>query len=169
MDELLESLLAERAITRVVQDYTRAVDRFDWELLRSCYWPGATDDHGTFTGDVDAFVEYLQHLMPRFERTFHQLGQILIDLDLEVGIAAAETYATAHHRIVGADGGAQDMVGGVRYVDRFERRDGEWRIAARVVAYDWHRTDLVTGRLGFPAGSTLGQRSQRDIAYRILD
>ena len=24
-----------------------------------------------------------------------------------------------------------------RYVDRFERRDGEWRIARRTVVYDW--------------------------------
>ncbi|MGE3620489.1 MAG: nuclear transport factor 2 family protein [Acidimicrobiia bacterium] len=168
MDDELRTLLAERAITRVLRNYTRAVDRFDWELLRSCYWPGATDDHGTFKGDVDAYVEYLQGLMPRFERTSHQIGQMLVDVDLDAGVAATETYATAHHRIVDDDG-ARDMVAGVRYVDRFERRGTEWRIAERVVAFDWHRTDPVTGRPGFPAGSVLGERSRQDIAYRILD
>ncbi len=29
-----------------------------------------------------------------------------------------------------------DVLGG-RYIDRFERRDGEWRIARRVLLLDW--------------------------------
>ena len=30
-----------------------------------------------------------------------------------------------------------DMAMGLRYVDRFERRDGEWRITKRICAFDW--------------------------------
>ena len=40
MNEELELLLAERAIQRVLTSYSRGVDRYDFELVRSCYWPG---------------------------------------------------------------------------------------------------------------------------------
>ena len=39
MTEDLELLLAERAIQRVLTSYSRGVDRYDFELVRSCYWP----------------------------------------------------------------------------------------------------------------------------------
>lgn len=165
----LEALLAERAVERVLRSYTRAVDRWDWDLLRSCYWPDATDDHGAFKGGVEEFVDYLRRLMPRFERTMHVLGQMIIDVNLARGVAAAETYTVAYHRVVSGPGDVADMVAGVRYVDRFERRSEQWRIARRVVAFDWHRTDPVAGPLTFPPGSTVGVRSRHDPAYHALD
>jgi hypothetical protein len=36
-----------------------------------------------------------------------------------------------------------DLVAGLRYVDRFEHRNGEWRIAKRVCVFEWRRTDPV--------------------------
>ena len=42
--------------------------------------------------------------------------------------------------------GAQLSFAG-RYIDRFEKRDGEWRIAKRMVVYDWIR------HLGSPEGT----------------
>ncbi len=168
-DDPIPTIVAERAIVRVVHAYTRAVDRFDWELLRACYWPDATDHHGTFVGGVEAFVAYLQKLMPRWQATAHQLGQTLLDLDLPRGLAAAETYATATHVSATDDGAVEQMIAGIRYADRFERRDGEWRIAERVVLFDWHRTVPVTGRLGFAPGSIRGERSRADLAYHMLD
>ena len=32
-----------------------------------------------------------------------------------------------------------------RYVDRFEKRDGEWRIAQRTGLYDWREFRVVEG------------------------
>ena len=32
---------------------------------------------------------------------------------------------------------------GIRYVDRFERRAGEWRIARRELRWEWVRTDRL--------------------------
>ena len=49
-----------------------------------------------------------------------------------------------------ADGSGKDDVFGIRYVDRFERRAGEWKIAHRVVASEWRRVDPV------PAGKIRG-------------
>ena len=39
---------------------------------------------------------------------------------------------------------------GGRYVDRFERRDGEWRIAHRTVFRTWDKVEHV--ELPFPPG-----------------
>lgn len=164
----LDVLLAERDIARVLRSYTRAVDRWDWDLLRSCYWPDATDDHGPFKGGVEEFVAYLQGVMPRFERTMHVLGQMIIDVDLTASVAAGETYTTAFHRIVRGPCDAADMVAGVRYVDRFERRGHEWRIARRVVVFEWHRTDPVVGRFDFAPGSVVGERSPEEASYHAL-
>jgi hypothetical protein len=130
----------------------RGEDRRDAELISGAYWPDATDDHGISRG---TFAEYLSWVVPgapSIPNTLHTLGQTLVDLDGDR--AVAETHLTAYHRIE-ADGGERDVVIGGRYLDRFERRDGEWRIAHRTMLYDWLRdfgqsVDWSTGVLGMP-------------------
>jgi hypothetical protein len=51
--------------------------------------------------------------------------------------------------------GERDTCIGGRYLDRFERRDGEWRIAERVMLYDWFQdwgaaADWSHGMMGMP-------------------
>ena len=87
VDDPLELLLAERAISRVLLSYSRGADRCDLELMRSCYWPDATDDHGSYNGGVDGFIEFVGPALQRFERTNHFLGNMLIDVDLAHDVA----------------------------------------------------------------------------------
>lgn len=169
MTESIDLLLAERAIGRVLATYSRGVDRFDFEAVRSCYWPDGTDDHGSFVGGRDEFITFVSKSLQRFERTAHFLGNVLIDVDLVRDVAAAETYAVAYHRYPDADGQPTDMWAGLHYVDRFERRAGEWRIRKRVCAYEWRRTDRVEGEGGFAPGYVRGRRSTDDIVFHILD
>jgi SnoaL-like domain len=169
VNDELELVLAERAIQRVITIYSRGVDRFDFELVRQCYWPDGTDDHGSFVGGVDDFIAFVQKSLTRFERTAHFLGNMLIDVDLGLNLARAETYAVAFHRYSDSDGYPTDMWAGLRYVDRFERRDGEWRIQNRVCAFDWRRTDRVEGEGGFADSYVRGMRSREDIVYHILE
>jgi hypothetical protein len=169
MSEELNLLMAERAIQRVLTSYSRGVDRFDFETVRSCYWPDGTDDHGSFVGGVDEFISFVQKSLNRFERTAHFLGNMQIDVDLGRGVARSETYAIAFHRYSDAEGNPTDMRAGLRYVDRFERRDGQWRIRKRVCAYDWRRTDRVGADGGFADTYVRGIRSADDIVYHILD
>jgi hypothetical protein len=55
---------------------------------------------------------------------------------------------------------------GARYIDRFERRDGEWRIARRVAVIDWY----VTGSRGAPSAHLdaflRGRRDRADPVYQ---
>jgi len=165
----LDVMAAERAIYRVVCSYARGIDRLDLELVRSCYWPDGTDDHGSYSGRVDGFIEFVRGALARFERTNHFLGNCLVDVGLQAKLARAETYCVAYHRYTDGQGRATDMTAGLRYVDRFEERGGEWRIARRVCAFDWRRTDVVDGDGGFADSFVRGMRSRDDILNHILD
>jgi len=144
----VDDLLAKQEIQDVIYRYARGIDRLDFDLVRSCYHPDAFDDHGMFQGNVDAFIEYVEDFLPRYVVTQHFMGNLLIEVDGDS--ARAETYAVAYHRKELADGSGKDDVFGIRYVDRFERRAGEWKIAHRVVASEWRRVDPV------PAGKIRG-------------
>ena len=63
-----------------------------------------------------------------------------------------------------------DMVLGLRYVDRFEQRDGTWLIAKRVCSFDWvYRVPFnASDRSWFAEGFTVGARDRTDITYQDL-
>jgi hypothetical protein len=132
----------------------------DWALLRSCYHPGAIDEHGRYNGEVEGFIAWLQQELPRYAATFHQLGQQLIEIQGEN--ASSETYGVAWHR--SADGDVDRTVL-VRYCDRFERRNGEWRIAHRTCVYEWVRMDPVSPGSTLPNAYRTGSRDRGDASY----
>ena len=163
----LELLMAERAIKRVILQYSRAVDRYDFDALAACYWPEGTDDHGSFKGSAAEFVEWNKGALGRFDMTNHFLGNMLVEVDLDADRAKAETYAVAYHRFTDAEGQLTDMIAGLRYVDVFERRGGDWKILERVIAYSWRRTDPAVGQTGFADAYVRGIRGFDDIVYTI--
>jgi hypothetical protein len=163
----VEQLCDRQEIADVLLRYARGIDRFDLELVRSCYHPDAYDDHGDVKGSVDVFLAGAATFLPRFEATMHFLGNMLIELDGDV--ARAETYAIAYHRQLLGDGAGRDDVSGIRYVDRFERRDGAWKIAYRVVVTEWRRVDPVpAGRVRGGGAGQWGSRDGADAIYSIL-
>ena len=129
-------LAARAAIERVLSDYAWGVDRRDWNLVRSCYHPDAHDDHGVYRGPVDGFIDYFTKVAASWDLTAHYVFPpditIIEHAEDARAVAAVDSKAVAHH-IRGDD----DFVMGARYVDRFERRDGDWRIAHRRVLVEW--------------------------------
>jgi len=163
----LATLVARQQIADVIYRYARGIDRMDFDLVRSCYHPDAYDDHGAFAGDVEQFIAAAAAFLERWTATQHFMGNMLIEIEGER--ARAETYAVAYHRREDADGNGKDDVMGIRYVDRFERRAGAWKIAHRVVATEWRRVDPVSdarhrGELG-----VWGRRDGDDVLHWIMD
>ena len=163
-DDAVQRLLDEEAIKKVHLRYCRAVDRRDFPLLRSCYHPDAIDDHGDYVGGVDGFIAFCEAGTLNFVSTTHLTCNALVEVDGDV--AWAEFYGRAYHRVAaGADGGEKDLAVNTRWVDRFERRDGEWRIARRMVVVDSDRVDPVTERW-VPLEQYRGRRDTSDPSYQ---
>lgn len=138
----LDDLIAREQIRDVVYRYARGVDRRDFALVRSCYHPGATDDHGSYSGLVDGFIPWLENQLSRWSVTSHTMANILIDIHGD--LARVETYAVAYHRtITRSDAPLRDITAGVRYIDDMTNIDGVWAISRRVVVSDWVRVDEV--------------------------
>jgi hypothetical protein len=161
MDPEVQRLLDEQAIRRVLATYCRGIDRMDQDLVRSCYHPDATEVHGSFEGTLDEYLAWVWKLLGRYDATFHFLGNVLIE-PLDVDRARCETYGIAHHRTADA-GAVGNLVTGFRYVDRFERRAGEWRIAHRTAVTEWTSVDAHVWPL--PPSMPVGRRGRDDVVY----
>ena len=153
MDAQLADLLDRDAIRRAIVALARGEDRRDAALITSAYWPDSVTDYGVFKGD---FADYLAWVVPGAEaiaNTQHVLGQSYIEL---AGAAArVETQVISYHRIDYGAGDEHDTCIGGRYLDVFDKRDGQWRIAARTMLYDWYQDwgaaiDWSQGVMGMP-------------------
>jgi hypothetical protein len=53
----------------------------------------------------------------------------------------------------------------LRFIDDFERRGGEWRIARRVATTEWSRVDREDDWWAFPPSFVAGRRDRTDAVY----
>jgi ketosteroid isomerase-like protein len=163
-------MLDERAIREVLARYCRAVDRLDIDLLRTVYHPDAVDTGRPQGRGVDGTIEdFYAHVAAGPERGIEAtpivLGQTLFEFDGD-DVALTETsFVGAHRRRVDGAVTQQGFVG--RYLDRFERRDGEWRIAHRRVVMDWAQ-ELPLAEGSEMHLDTAGARSREDPLYSFL-
>lgn len=162
----LEDVTAELAIRNVLARYSRGVDRGDLALLKSVYHPEAIDDHGSFKGNGWEFAEILvkrmdEHTIP----SQHHVTNVLIELHGDW--ADVESYVLAYHPVSDGAGGEVHALFGGRYLDRFEKRTGEWKIAERRVLMDWTRSALPGDSWGLEAvfADAAGGRGRADPSY----
>ena len=128
----LAQLAARAEIQDLLARYCRGIDRGDAELVRSVYHPGATDDHGVFSGAADEFADVvIPMLSSEYRVTQHQLSTSVIGIEADT--ARAETYLVAYH--VEREQPRMVVFAG-RYLDELAHRDGRWGITARVVAHE---------------------------------
>jgi len=137
----VDELLAKQEIADLVARYMRGLDRLDKELLRSTFHDDATTDYGFFQGGPDDFVAMAHTALQDHLANHHMIGQTIIDVEGDV--AFGEIYFQAFHRIV-TEGVERDLFISGRYVDRYEKRDGHWKIAFRSEVNDWARNDPAT-------------------------
>lgn len=157
--------------------YCRALDRMDEPLLRSVFHPDSQHAHGPYRGPSSDFCRYAMVIVRSLSGTSHHLSNITIDLSGR--IAHTEAYFHAVHRmdkgtaIEGYWSAHQSDVDeiaeiGGRYLDRWEKRAGVWKIARRQGVHDWERWTPTN----IPAGSApvaavvLPSRSHADPVYQ---
>ena len=123
----VRALNDQAAIRDVLRRYARGLDRHDVELETSAFWPEGQVNYGFYSGQRDDFVEWGNDThQANYVRHEHHITTQTIDIDRDV--AHVESYVIFFLR---SRDEASTHIGGARYIDRMERRGGEWRISVR--------------------------------------
>jgi hypothetical protein len=137
MSGRLEELVAKQDLYELSCKYMRGVDRLDRALLRSVFFDDATCNYGFLVGDPDKLVDHAMSALASHLSNHHFIGNAYYELAGEE--AFGEIYFQAYHR-VRTEEGERDLFISGRYVDRYARRGGVWRIVYRAEVNDWSRT-----------------------------
>jgi hypothetical protein len=166
----LALLLARDELHRLVNAYCRAVDRCDYDTLRSLYHADATDSHGSFSaGGVEQFIAQLQAAEPYVLVSQHNITTT--NFVVEGDTARGEIYCLVFHTFVGPENPVDVTIGG-RYLDTYTRRDGSWKFSERTIVADWaYRNDPSRLDFGHPStrGSLRGKPGQEDPSVGFFD
>jgi hypothetical protein len=164
-EKKLQEFIDRQEIWQVLQRYGRGLDRVDRELARSCYFDDAIEDHGTFVGSPDTFIEWANQTTLSFQAVHHGLMNHHCDLDGD------NAYAETYYLFIGVAAKAPHLMSMGRYVDHFQRRQGEWRIANRVaiIEKNFDLPDSATYALETTPGAAerpRGTRDRQDVSYQ---
>jgi hypothetical protein len=164
----LTDLLARQEITEVLYRYCRGCDRADEEALRACFHPDSVHSHGGFKGRSAEFIGLAMQIVRQLISSTHMVTNVMIELNGDR--AVSECHFLAHHRrIKGSGAGEEDMFLKGRYLDRFERRDGTWKIAGRIGLHDFERVlDPADRTLAGAPAEQLGRKKPDDPIYAML-
>ena len=167
MNDRLQMMLDHFDIREVIEAYVHGCDRGDLEAVKDCYHPDSYDHHGPLAGPGHQFAaDCVDSLKIYWTSCTHLLGQSRIKVDGDM--AGAEThYFASLTRDQDGTAMLDQQVG--RYVDRFERRDGVWRILDRRCIQDWTYS-IPQGESFIDRAEFLtGARTPEDISYEVLD
>jgi len=182
MEKDLDARLEDRFhIEQAIRYWARAVDRRDWDMVRSVFHSGATDDHGMYNGEIEGLIEWLKARHECITMSMHFLGNILIEF-INAEVAICETYVVAYQRYEVAPGDDHkhifsalgkdvdisnlpiDVMMPARYVDEFAIRNGAWRITKRTTVFEG-RYFLNSDSTPLDPSWTTGKRDGTDALY----
>lgn len=169
LERELVQLQDREAIREVIYRYCHAVDRCDLAMLKSCYHPDGYDDHGFFAGNGHEFADYVIPVLEKIDSSIHAITNTRIDLDGDR--AACGSQWSVMHRLK-HEAGFTDYWHNGRYLDVFEKRDGEWKILHRVIVADmdrWIETQDVRSAMGGDNQPLGGCRGDSDPGYMGFD
>ena len=130
MDDALEAKLRElvdrHEIHQVMLRYARGLDRLDRAMARSCYWDDAIEDHGSYVGRPDNFLDWADQMTLSHVTTQHGILNHFCELDGD------NAYTETYYQFTATRAQPPHFVSTGRYIDHFQKRGGVWRIANRV-------------------------------------
>jgi hypothetical protein len=161
----IDDLLDKQDILECLTRFSRGMDRFDKEVYLSAFWPDGTMAAGPFVGSPEDCWNWAIPM--------HEAGQIATHhslLNVTYDIRGDEAHTETYYIFVGRNRDESNWIAGGRYVDRLERRDGEWRIALRTNAIEWSGV-LPTMAIPFAdvpdiKDNGIATRGKEDISYR---
>jgi hypothetical protein len=151
MTDALQRLVDESEIRRIRRLWAFARDQGDWDTVATLFHPNAPVSISWYSGNAEGFVEASRkmfgHTKPE-TRSKHWFGNDR--LTLNGTRATLETDIEVRTRDL-IEGRLFDFTYDGRFFDRFEKRDGAWKIAQWTCLYDSDRAaPAVPGDI--PAG-----------------
>ncbi len=163
VEAFVRELRDRQEIFDCIMRYCRGIDRLDREMLLSAYHPDAIDDHGAFVGPVEGFADYVFDLhSTQQHRTQHHITNHRCEFDGDTAHTESYYIFRSLNKVPPLYTNASG-----RYIDRFERREGRWAIAARICLVEirnefWAPTGFEGDTDYMPA-----RRDKEDTSYML--
>ena len=170
MSDALQRLVDESEIRRARRLWAFARDQGDWDTVASLFHPGAAVSISWYNGNIEGFVAASRKMFGQHKpetRSKHWFGNDRLTLNGMRALLETDIEVRARDKI---DGVLFDFTYEGRFFDRFEQRDGAWKIAQWTCLYDSDRVaPVVPGTIppGFFDGLELSGFESR-IAYMKL-
>lgn len=164
----LEQVEAKQALHILNTRFSRALDRMDRGLMQSLWTEGAQIDIGIHQGDAQAFAVAVTTDDGRLERSFSSISNEYFEVEGDQ--AKGELYVINVSTVV-QGGEKEDLLIGGRYLDRYQKVDGEWKIASRTFVHDWnmsHPSTAIWDEGLFGMIKLRGTRDKSDPVYSLL-
>jgi len=160
--ERVAQLLEKQAIYETLLGIARGVDRFDSALLAACIHPDAVIDMG---GEAPvsgaAFAGALKPPPDPPLGRMHLVANPIITVSGDE--ARAESYIVSCQEFHSTAGSETRLRAG-RYFDRFQRREGVWKLSHRTLIDELGRVDAV--KQAAPKGRHRGRPAPEDLTYK---
>lgn len=161
----VEKLAAREQIRSCLYRINRGMDRIDGELMASGFFADAKVLWGTPEPmDFDTWFPLAMAMQQKTKRAQHLIGNVLIDL--RGNEADVESYEIGRH-LTPMGGEMKDLIIAARYIDRFVRREGEWRIIHREKVPDWIRI-MEGSDPYFDSVPVPGRRDGQDVSFKAF-
>lgn len=172
MDNSLEQLqkdvqyLMDRTqIMDCIAQHARGHDRFDVELLTAAYHPDVVDEHGHAINAGPEYAEWANKVHAAgAELHTHNITTHTCKIDGDT--AHCESYVIV--ALLDRGGDTARFISG-RYIDRLEKRDGQWKIALRRSTVDvllQGDAAVLKAPIFKEQGYAKGLRDERDVSYQ---
>jgi len=135
-------------LNQLAYRYAKAVDSCDVELFQAAfhpegrlrsYHPDTEEPFADLTGH-EQLAAIPDTMRGMFRHTTHMMMNHLVEIDGDE--ATGEVLCTARHLSVDSEEPTSLNVI-IRYVDRYERRNGAWKIADRKIRFLWSERHAV--------------------------
>ena len=169
----LETLGTDREILENELRYTRGLDRHNDDLIRDAYWQDAAVTYGVlrpvpglaaWANETHAKRAGHQHHVTSLTLdvdgdTAHEEGYILFSADLVRDTKFDTQGAPTPGRLLA---GSKATLGSGRYINRYERRNGMWKMAVHEYVHD---LSVRLQPVDLCATGCLGRWDSTDISY----
>jgi len=153
------------AILDCISQHARGHDRHDVELIAAAYHEDGVDEHGFAINPGPKYADWANEI--------HAAGSILHthnitthSCEINGNEAHAESYVLVF--LLNNDGESARVISG-RYIDRLEKREGDWKIALRRTTVDVllaGDASILKAPIFHDQGYGKGVRNKSDISYQ---